>query len=75
MIRDLRPGLTQVFLRPAEPSPGLRFVAARWKNQVWEAKLLQDPEVQEFLEQEQLVFTNWREIMDRFENVPSEPNP
>lgn len=75
MIRGLQPGLTQVFLRPASPSPGLKFISARWQNLVWEAKLLQDPEVQEFLEQEQLVFTNWREIMHRFENGHLEESP
>ena len=75
MVRELRPGLTQVFLRPAEPSPGLRFITSRWKNQVWESKLLQDPDVQAFMEQEQLLLTSWREIMDCFENVATEAQP
>ena len=75
LIREMRPGLTQVFLRPAKPSPGLKFVSERWKNQVWETKLLKDLDVQEFMEQEQVVFTNWREIMSRFENGQMEVQP
>ncbi len=68
-IHSLSPGITQVFLTPAEGSAALRRMSPRWKNRTWEAKLLQDKEVQDFFKKEGIVFTNWREIMERFEAI------
>jgi hypothetical protein len=66
-IRMLSPGITQVFLEPAENSAALRHMSARWKNRGWEGKLLKDEEVRQFFKEEGIVFTNWREMMERFE--------
>jgi hypothetical protein len=68
-VRALSPGISQVFLEPAEGSAALRRMSTRWKNRMWEAKLLEDKEVHEFFQNEGIVFTNWREIMERFEAV------
>lgn len=68
-VRSLSPGITQIFLTPAEGSAALRRMSTRWKNRTWEAKLLQDKDVQDFFKNEEIVFTNWREIMERFETV------
>jgi hypothetical protein len=69
VIRELSPGITQVFLNPADDTPGLHRMSDKWQDRAWEAQLLSDPEVREFLKQQDLVFTNWREIMKRFEAV------
>ncbi len=67
VIRDLPPGITQVFVSPADDSPGLRRVSPRWQNRVWETRVLHDPNVRDFLKSEGVLFTNWNEIMARFE--------
>ena len=41
----------------------------KWQDRVWEAQLLSDPAVREFLKQQDIVLTNWHEIMKRFEAV------
>lgn len=75
VIEDLPPGITQIFLAPAENSAALRHLTPHWQNRIWEARLLRDPEVHKFVRAQNLIATNWREIMDRFqagEDVRSE---
>jgi predicted glycoside hydrolase/deacetylase ChbG (UPF0249 family) len=69
VIRELSPGITEVFLNPADDTPGLRRMTDKWQDRAWEAQLLSDPAVREFLQQQDLVLTNWHEIMKRFEAV------
>ncbi|MHB8957274.1 MAG: ChbG/HpnK family deacetylase [Pirellulaceae bacterium] len=72
-IRELSPGITQIFLNPADDTPALHRMSDQWQDRVWEAQLLADPEVREFLSQQDLVLTNWHEIMKRFEAVNEAP--
>jgi hypothetical protein len=69
MVNELEPGITQIFLNPVDDTPGARRMTERCQNGVWEAQLLSDPEVHAFLEEQEIVYTNWRDIMDRFEAV------
>ncbi len=70
-INELGPGLTQIFLHPCDDTPGARRITDKWQQRVWEAQLLSDPQVQAFLKSQDVVYTNWREIMQRFEAVDS----
>lgn len=67
MIRGLPPGLTQIISGPAEQSPGIERITPNWQHRVWEAQLLSDDQVQQFLADEGILLTNWIEIMHRFE--------
>lgn len=67
LVRGLSPGITQIISQPAEESVGLRKIDDKWQQFVWDGKLLGDPEVQQFLKVEGIVFTNWKEMMQRFE--------
>jgi predicted glycoside hydrolase/deacetylase ChbG (UPF0249 family) len=69
MVRDLPPGLTQVIAQPALDSDALRSLTDQWQQRVWDAQLLADPAVHEFLIGEEVLFTNWIEIMRRFEGT------
>ena len=69
MIQELSPGITQVFLNPADDTPGLRRMTNKWQERVWDAQLLSDPAVREFLQQQDIVLTNWHDIMKRFAAV------
>jgi hypothetical protein len=73
LIRELPPGLTQVFLNPADDTPGLRRMSSKWQDRVWEAQLIADPTVADFLKEQEIVLTNWREIMQRFEAATADP--
>jgi predicted glycoside hydrolase/deacetylase ChbG (UPF0249 family) len=67
MVRDLPPGITQIIAQPAAESDALRSITDQWQQRVWEAQLLADPSVHQFLIDEGVLFTNWREMMRRFE--------
>lgn len=68
LVRGLAPGLTQIILHPADRTKALQLVSPRWQDRVWEAQLLLDPEVQEFLDEQGVMMTNWIDIMARFES-------
>jgi hypothetical protein len=67
LIQTLPPGITQITLNPADDTPGLHCLIDQWQDRVWDAQLLNDPAVQEKLQQEKVLLTNWREMMQRFE--------
>jgi len=66
LIRGLPPGLTQVAFHPAVESDELKRIDAGWQERVWEAQLFQDQEVRALLESDDVMLTNWREVMRRF---------
>ena len=71
LLSSLQPGLTQIILRPAQDSAGLRAMTADWQQRVWDAQLLRDEKIQQQFKQDGITITNWREVMHRFETVPA----
>jgi predicted glycoside hydrolase/deacetylase ChbG (UPF0249 family) len=67
LVESARPGITQIKLFPAVESDALKQIARTWQQRVWSAKLLSDPMVTEALSADDIEFTNWKEIMRRFE--------
>ncbi len=72
LVKNLPPGLIQITAGPASESSALKQITSKWQSRVWEGELLADPEVWEFLEKEGVTFTNWIEVMRRFEAGASE---
>jgi predicted glycoside hydrolase/deacetylase ChbG (UPF0249 family) len=70
LLRDLAPGLTQIAFHPAVESEALKRIDPHWRQRVWDAQLIADPDVQAALRHESFVLTNWRELMRRFEGRP-----
>lgn len=66
LFASLSTGLTQIAAAPAVHSQALERIDTRWQQRVWEMELLSDPKLKEQLQAENVIFTNWREIMDRF---------
>jgi hypothetical protein len=67
LIRGLRPGLTEIIFHPSVDTENLKTITNSWQQRVWEAEMFSDPEIIKFLQNEDIVFTNWKEIMKRFE--------
>jgi len=70
-INSLKPGLTEIIFHPSEDTENLKAITHSWQQRVWEAKMFSDPAMQEFLAKKGVVFTNWKEIMNRFQKMPS----
>jgi len=66
-IRDLEPGITELIFHPSTMSPGLKHITGTAQQRAWEAEMFSDPQVKEFLAREEIIFTNWKEMMQRWE--------
>ncbi|MFC2123374.1 polysaccharide deacetylase family protein [Bacteroidota bacterium] len=66
LVKSLPPGLTEIIFHPSVESDQLKSITNSWQQRVWEAEMFSDPDLINFFEDEEIIFTNWREIMKRF---------
>jgi len=69
LVTNLNPGLTEIIFHPSVETENLKNITNSWQQRVWESQMFSDPELLEFFENEGIVFTNWKEIMLRFEGL------
>ena len=68
LIRNLESGITEIYFHPSIESNGLKKITNSWQQRVWEAKMFSDPDVINFLNNEGILFTNWKEMMKRYKD-------
>ena len=73
-IDGLSPGITQIIFRPAIESEAIKALDPDWQQRVWESQLLVDPALQERLAAADVVLTDWKEIMRRYDGPAPEAN-
>jgi predicted glycoside hydrolase/deacetylase ChbG (UPF0249 family) len=66
-VRAFEPGLNEIIFHPSVLSDTMKAITGTWQQRAWEAQMFADPEVHKFFEREGLIFTNWKEIMQRWE--------
>ena len=71
LIKSLRPGLTEIIFHPSVGTENLKSITGSWQQRIWEAEMFADPDLIQFFKDEGIVFTNWKEIMKRFEAIKS----
>lgn len=59
LIREARPGITEIYLHPAKDTEELRAIAPDWQKRVWEYQFLLDPVLPQVLAEEGIELTNW----------------
>ena len=69
LIKSLKPGLTEIIFHPSVDTENLRSITGSWQQRVWETKIFADPELINFFKEEGIIFTNWKEIMNRFNSM------
>ena len=69
LIKSLKPGLTEIIFHPSVETEQLKSITGSWQQRVWEAKMFSDEDMIQFFKDEGLVFTNWKEIMQRFREM------
>lgn len=67
LVRSLSPGLNEIIFHPSVLTDTLKAITGTWQQRAWEAQMFSDPEMKAFFEREGIVFTNWKEIMKRFD--------
>jgi predicted glycoside hydrolase/deacetylase ChbG (UPF0249 family) len=71
-LRLFRPGLNEIIYHPSVETEGLKHITNSWQQRVWENRLFADPVVKGFIKDNDLIVTNWREVMARFQkSTPS----
>lgn len=65
LVKSLKPGITEIIFHPAVETAGLQRITGSWQQRSWEAKLFSDSEVKAHFEKEGIIFTNWKEMMER----------
>ena len=68
MVESLKDGLTEIIFHPSMPGDNMKSITATWQQRAWEAELFSDPAVIQFLKDKGIIITNWKEIMNRFDN-------
>lgn len=71
LLRSLPPGLTEIIFHPSELTDNLKTITNSWQQRSWEAQMFSDPEMKAFFKEQGIIFTNWKEIMERFSEKPS----
>ena len=67
LIKSLHPGLTEIIFHPSVGTENLKSITGSWQQRIWEAEMFADDDLIQFFEDEGIIFTNWKEIMKRFE--------
>lgn len=67
LINSLEPGLTEIIFHPSVLTENLKGITGSWQQRSWEAQIFSDPDLIQFFKNEGIIFTNWQEIMQRFE--------
>jgi hypothetical protein len=66
LVRSLKPGITEIIFHPSVDTEQLKTITGSWQQRIWEAEMFADPDLKKFFEDEGIIFTNWKEIMKRF---------
>uniref|UniRef100_UPI0032180910 polysaccharide deacetylase family protein n=1 Tax=uncultured Draconibacterium sp. TaxID=1573823 RepID=UPI0032180910 len=68
LVNALKPGLTEIIFHPSIETDNLKSITGSWQQRVWEAEMFSDPVVINFFKENDIILTNWTEIMKRFDN-------
>lgn len=67
LVKGLKPGLHEIIYHPSIDTPGLKKITGSWQQRIWEDQMFADQEVKDFLKSQEIIITNWKEVMARFE--------
>ena len=71
-VRLFSPGLNEIIFHPSVETDCLKKITNSWQQRVWEERLLYDPAVKDFLKQDGVIITDWKEVMARFRKMSPE---
>lgn len=68
-VKEIPAGLTEIIFHPSVESENLKTITNSWQQRVWEAEMFADPVVKKFFKDEGIIFTTWKELMKRFNDL------
>lgn len=64
-IKTQPPGIIQVIFHPTKDGEQIRAITPHWRQRVWDYELLKDKDFRNFLKNEGILLTTWRELSER----------
>jgi predicted glycoside hydrolase/deacetylase ChbG (UPF0249 family) len=68
-IRTFSPGLNEIIFHPSMETECLKKITNSWQQRVWEEKLMHDPVVKQYIKDNGIIITDWKEVMARFKKT------
>lgn len=65
LLRDMKPGITEIIVHCTAPTEAFAQISSSGPAREAELRLMTDPDVRAFLEEEGIVLTTWRELKRR----------
>jgi predicted glycoside hydrolase/deacetylase ChbG (UPF0249 family) len=72
-LRLFQPGLNEIIYHPSVESEGLKRITGSWQQRVWEDRLFADPVLQRYIKDNEIIVTDWKEVMVRFRGRGGSP--
>jgi predicted glycoside hydrolase/deacetylase ChbG (UPF0249 family) len=69
LLRELKPGVTQVIIHCNQPSEVFQFISSSGKTRESDMLVMLDPDVKKTIEEEGIILTTWRELKERRDKV------
>ena len=69
VIRALKPGITQVIIHATERTPNFDQITTSGELRQGDLNAMLDPELKKVIEEEGIILTSWREMMERRQQV------
>ncbi len=69
LVNSLKPGLTEIIFHPSILTENLKSITGSWQQRAWEAEMFSDPVVKQFFTDNDIILTNWTEIMQKFNKI------
>jgi len=69
LLRNLRPGLVEILFHASAPDNTLRRITSSARSRAADLAVLTDPEVRDVIEEEGIILTTWRELLERRKKV------
>lgn len=66
LVKSLKPGITEIIFHPSIATENLKSITGSWQQRQWEADMFADADLIKFFKDEGIIFTNWKEMMARF---------
>lgn len=69
LLRDVKPGITEIIVHCTAPTEAFAQISSSGPAREAELRLMTDPDVRAFLEEEGIILTTWRELKERRQAV------
>jgi len=72
LLREMKPGITEIIVHCTVQTEVFSHISGSGPKREAETRLMTDPDIKKFIENEGIILTTWRELMERRQRVKKE---